>query len=298
MADDEDLELEQAARETQNEMLEKAFTPEPEKPEAEAPAERSRDERGRFARSEPAQPTAPQTEPAEEEKPEEQVPSWRLREIAEERRQAQAENDRLRAEFARVQTRLSQFEQQQRAAQQPPQPIDPVLDPQGFVKQFTERLTAEFDQRLQNMALTNDLKMAHRHYGERFERAYEAVLTEGQRGNHALVRQLASAPDAGEAIMRWFTHNEVLREVGQDIPAYKQRTREELLKDPEFLGQAVEAHRRLAAGNGQRPPNVVTNLPPSLSKATGQAEMPTGLQPMTDGSEAAIFNYAITAKRR
>jgi len=301
MADEEDaLEVEQAVRETEKEILDKAFSPPEEKPEEpEAPVQegRTRDpQTGRFTKAAP-EGEAPAGEQApEEEKPEEHVPSWRLREINEEKRRIEAERDQMRTEFARMQAQIAQFQRAQQAQQAPPPP-DPVLDPQGFARQVREEMRAEFFQQQASDRLTMNLEMAHLRHGDKFEKAYEALIVEGQRGNSQLVRHFVAQPNPGEAIVRWHTQNELLREVGADLPAYKQKTRDELLKDPEFLAQAVEAHHRLATG-GQSQPNTVVKLPPSLSKATGNAEQPSGPQPRTDGSESQIFAYAMQPKPR
>jgi hypothetical protein len=308
MADPEQVEVEQSVRETEDELLQGAFEPEPKgevEPEAKGPA---RDpETGRFAPKAPAQAepkgeaeAAPVEQPRKPEE-EEILPSWRAREINEERRAAVAELERMRVEHARMQAYIAQ----QQRAQTPPAaeapPPDPVIDTPGYTKWLEDKLRREFQQQQavvqQQQAidrLNYDLRFAHTTYGDRFEKAYEALVTEGQRGNRALVQHLTSQPSPGEAIMRWWTQSEVLREVGNDPSAYKQKTRDELLKDPEFLAQAVEAHRRLATGGGQ--PNAVVKLPPSLSKATGTSEVPQ--QTQTDGSEASIFAYAMQPNRR
>jgi hypothetical protein len=306
MADPEAQETEQLVRDTEDELLKSAFTDkEPDKPpeEGEAPkAERARDpETGRFAKRPDAGEAPPQTEgeklSPEPEKPEEHVPSWRLREINEERRRIEVERDQMRAEMARQQARLAEFERAQQRAQAPPPP-DPLIDPQGFAKQVRDEMRAEFMAQQQSDRLSMNLEMAHMRHGEKFEKAYEALIVEGQRGNAALVRHFVAQPNPGEAIVRWYTQNEVLREVGGDAQAYKQKTREQLLKDPEFLAQAIEASRQLAAGANGQPPNAVVKLPPSLSKATGNADMPAGPQPKSDGSDAGVFSYVMSQPRR
>ncbi len=237
------------------------------------------------------------TEPAKED---EVLPSWRAREINEERRQVQAELERTRAELARAQAWAQQQQRQAQPAQEPPAP-DPMLDYNAYTKYVQDKMRAEFMQQRAVDMLNMDLRMAHMQHGDRFEKAYEALVVEKQRGNQALVNHLTSQANPGEAIVRWHTQNEVLREVGPDPSAYKQKTREQLLNDPEFRAQA-EAHWREQAmghtsGNSGQPsrPNTVVRMPPSLSKATGSSEIP---QTSTDGSEAALFNYAMQPKRR
>jgi hypothetical protein len=305
MADQEQQEVFDAARETEDELLKGTFEAEqPQAEEAERPT-RARNADGTFARTQPEQPAEQPAEQSAEQsteqpaKPEEEelLPSWRAREINEERRRVQAENDAIRAEYARAQARLAQIEQAQQRAQQPaPELIDPVLDPKGFVKQFTENLTSQFEQRMQSMALTNNLEVAHVRYGETFEKAYEAVLTQGQRGNNALVRQLVTQPNPGEAIVRWYNDALIRSEVGNDLAGFRKKEREALLEDETFLQEASERLRQRALGgqNGQ-PPNTVVKLPPSLTRATGSADQSTA---SNDGSEEALFAYAMNSKRR
>lgn len=313
---DEDDDLEQIARDTENDLMQGAFEkepkPEPAEPEAK---ERARDpETGRYTKAQPAEASEGAADVVAEEqkvspdhherKPEEEeiLPSWRAREINEERRQAQAELERMRVEHARLQAWAAQ---QQRAAQpaQEPAPPDPVLDPAAYSKWVQDGLRREFMAQQTHDRLNMNLELAELRYGERFQKAFEALVIEGQRGNNQLVRQLVADPNrAGANIMRWYSQAEMEREVGPDFSAYKQKTREqlreELLNDPEHLAAAEQRLRDRAMGvNSGQPskPNTVVRMPPSLSKATGSADAPATA---TDGSEDALFAYAIQPKRR
>jgi hypothetical protein len=72
----------------------------------------------------------PEKAPVDDNAP--QVPSWRVREINEERRAALAERDALRAEKAQWEARQRPTEQP-KPAEQPAKP-DPLLDPEGYEK--------------------------------------------------------------------------------------------------------------------------------------------------------------------
>src|SRR5512139_3258659 len=169
MADDLNQEIDEAVSATDTEILNEAFQDEAPAAEPESPApekteapqgEQPRNERGQFAPKEAkaeADPKAPARTP-EDEAP---IPSWRAREIADERRQAQAERDQLRAELARMQARQAA----QQPQQQQQQDIDPLLDPQGFAN----KLRSEFNQQISRVELNANLKMAHRFHGEKFE---------------------------------------------------------------------------------------------------------------------------------
>src|SRR5262245_19900652 len=214
MADPELEDLQQSIRDTEDELLKGAFEPQAKEPEAEAPKEgRARDpETGRFTKAEPAaaesKPAAdeqpvdkPQGEPAE--RPDEQVPSWRLREINEEKRRAQQELETMRVEHARMQAYLAQLQRAQQPAAPATPPPDPLVDPNAY-NAYQDRRAEEREQRLlQQMAherLNMNLEMTHMRHGERFEKAYEALVTEGQRGNQQLVQQLVRQANPGEAI--------------------------------------------------------------------------------------------------
>lgn len=256
-----------------------------------------RNERGQFASREQSKAGADQQQEQPADGEQEQragddadgVPRWRLREIAEERRQAQAERDALRVELTKLQTQIAQ----RPAQQQQEQEIDPLLDPVGWQK----KIEAGFEEKIRTMALDMDLRVAHIRHGETFEKAYTALLEQGQRGNGQLVRQLVGNPQgAGDRIVSWFKNQELMRETKGDLNGFKKQIREELLKDPEFLKQAMEAARGQASG-GQQPgqqqgqrPNNITRLPPSLARQAGGSPNSDPID--TDDSEKAVFDYA------
>ena len=94
--------------------------------------------------------------------------------------------------------------------------------------------------------------------------------------------------------MNWHAQSEMLRTVGSDPEAYKAKLKEELLNDPEFIAQVQGHVRSQAMGGGQQPPRTVVRLPPSLAKVTGSsATADEDIRTQTDGSEAALFNYAL-----
>lgn len=294
MADD-DLELiNDAARETETEILENAFADEPEKAEpeeqpekAEAKSEPARTEDGKFKAKEEAKPAVEtKTEPEKSETVEDDkanVPSWRLREVADEKRALQAERDKLTGELAQMRMRMSALE---KPAEQPKQEdIDPLLDPHGFAK----RMEASFEAKRAEDRLNFNLGLAHVRYGEKFEQAYEALLTAAQSGNRQIVPQLTSQPNPGEAIVRWWSDQQTLKEVGNDPAAYKQKLKDEFLKDPEFLKAAMEAARNSANGSQPNGQNNITRLPPSLSRTAGSRADDTD---DGDDSEASIFASA------
>jgi hypothetical protein len=69
--------------------------------------------------------------------------------------------------------------------------------------------------------------------------------------------------DPGETLIQWHREEKAKAEVGTDLTAYKQRLRDEALKDPEFRKAAMEAWRANAEPLVNGRPRV--ELPPSLS---------------------------------
>lgn len=183
-----------------------------------------------------------------------QVPSWRVREINEEKRQLAAENERIKAELAQARALSSQ---QQPKEQQPEKPskVDPLLDPDGYAKQVREEIRNELLAERREESLQN----AAEKYGDEFKAAYAAAQ---QNIDPGLRARMQAARNPGETLIAWHRENQQRAEIGNDLTAYKQRLREEALKDPEFRKAAMAAWQEEAQQNTNGSPKVV--LPPSL----------------------------------
>jgi hypothetical protein len=274
MADNDQEVLSKALIENEKDLLENSFKDEPvkEQPEKEPEpkaAEPTRDETGKFATKEtkadkPIVEGEPKPDAAKVETDDKDghVPSWRLREVADARRAAETERDTLRSQLAQLNGRLQSLERPKDEPKQ--EDIDPLLDPQGFAK----RIESTFNARLTEERLNNNLALAHVRHGDKFEKAYNALLTTAQAGNRQIVPQITSQANPGEAIVRWYSDQETLKEVGSDPAKYKQTLLDEALKNPEFLAKAIEAAKVSA---GQPKQNTITRLPPSLSRTTGSS---------------------------
>src|SRR4051812_11619714 len=135
--------------------------------------QRARDEAGRFAKKEEPEPAEVVAE-VQAEKPvvddnASQVPSWRVREINEEKRAALAELETLRAERAQWQQR----QQQQPKAESAPkaETPDPLLDPEGYKNALRQELREE---RL-NEQREESLQRAADAHPDEFKEAYTAA---------------------------------------------------------------------------------------------------------------------------
>jgi hypothetical protein len=261
----------------------------------EAEAQRVRDERGRFKSATPEptseevpaeEPVAAQAEPAPPvEKDDARVPSWRLKEESDRRREAESGLAELRAEMRQMQMAMMQQRQPPTEVQTPE--VDIFADPQGFVQQ----LQSNFQQQLATMRLESSLKDAHRTHGDKFNQAYEAFSQHvSQTRDQATYQRVMATNDPGEALVGWWKDQQLHKELGgSDLQSFLEKQREEWLKDPSVQAKVIEAFK---ATQQATQPNSLTNLPPSLSKATASAS------PHDFGSSGNdIYSYA-TAKRK
>jgi hypothetical protein len=248
-------------------------------PEATMPAQESRvrDDKGRFASAAP-EPTSqeeakevspspvaePEVATAPVEKEDARVPSWRLKEESDRRREAEQHLQELRSEFQQM--RMAMMQQQQRPEPSQVPEVDIFADPQGFVQQ----LQGNFDQRLRTLQLENSLRFAHYAHGEKFNEAYGAFTDHVSRTrDQATYQRVMSASDPGEALVGWFKDQQLQKELGgSDLKTFMERQREEWLKDPAVQAKVIEAFK---ATQQASQPSQLTNIPPSLSKATSSA---------------------------
>jgi hypothetical protein len=213
------------------------------------------------------------------------VPSWRLKEITEERRAAQAERDAFKQQ--RDQLAFEQQEFRRRLAQlekppeQPTEP-DPLLNPREY-REFMER---RFEERLVNERREMSLQSAKRTYKEEFDQAYEAAQ---KFVDPALRARMQHSSDPGETLIGWFRELKIRAEVGNDPAAYRKKVGDEMLKDPEFRKRAMEAWRTEAQGNqhSERP-----MLAPSLNGISRSAAALRASQ--ADLSDDALWDSTLT----
>jgi hypothetical protein len=182
------------------------------------------------------------------------VPSWRLREINEEKRRATEEADRLKAELAAL--RQAQPRQQEQPKPDMPAKPDPLLDPEGYAKAVRDEIREEIIAERRETSL----HAAHAKYTTEFEEAYSAAQ---KAVDPALKARMQTSRDPGETLIQWHREQKTRQEIGGDLNAYKQRLREEALKDPEFRKAAMAAWQAEATPLTNGRPNVA--LPPSIN---------------------------------
>lgn len=186
-------------------------------------------------------------------------PEWRIKEDAERARAAENDLANERAEKAALRQRLEALERQNQPAQKVEKTEDepdPLLQP----KEYREFIEKRIEERILNDRREFSLAAAHKTYKEEFEEAYAAAQQKINPGLKALMQQ---SRDPGETLIQWHREEKARAEVGTDLNAYKQRLREESLKDPEFRKTALEAWRADAEPQNNGRPRV--SLPPSLN---------------------------------
>jgi hypothetical protein len=225
--------------------------------------------------AEPAEPVEEKPEPVVEEKPAEvvepvvaekpavddnapQVPSWRVREINEEKRQIAAENERMKAELAQLRQAPRQAEQP-KPAEKPARP-DPLLDPDGYAAAIRQELREEALNERREESLLRAREANQAEFDEAYAAAQKAV-------DPALKARMQATRDPGKTLLEWHREQKTRAEVGNDLAAFRQREQERLLSDPAFLAKAIEKARGQAQTTqpGKAP---AVSLPPSLTRAT------------------------------
>lgn len=251
---DEDLFNDAVSDETSDDPI--VSEPVVEQPEREV----ARDEAGRFAaKEEPASDVvAEQVDKPAVDDNAPQIPSWRLREIREERDELKRQ-----LEEARRQTVAPP-----RQEVQPPAKVekpDPLLDPEGYEKYLDDK----FEAKRLNDRREMDLELTRQANTEAFDTAHNEAMRLKSVGDPAFVelaQKMQSTTNPGKVLLKWHQERQMKAEIGDDLAAYKQRQREELMKDPEFRKAAMEAWRNDAQPQTNGRPRV--DLPPSMSSAS------------------------------
>lgn len=252
------------------------------------PVAQPRDDHGRFAPKQQAEAVAPEIktpEPelhAQEPQPQLQgIPPWRLKEEADARRAAEERAARLEREFEEL--RRLQVQQQPKPE---PRPVPNVFeDPDGYTRYVQDQQSSHLHQsRMEARFELSETLMRDKMGDEKFEELRKWAL--GKTSDPAFeAKVMGSRHPWGEA-SRLFDQERVLSQVGNDPNAWFEKQLEERLKDPALQTKLIERLR----GNVQQSRPSVTQLPPSLNKAT--AASPPG-DDDEDGSDAGLLKSAL-----
>jgi hypothetical protein len=248
-------------------------------PAADAPAEQEsgqpRDEHGRFAPKSEEQPE-PKAEVKPEAREDAQIPSWRLREIREER-------DMLRQQLAEIQRGL--------AARQPQQekPVKPDLfeKPDEAIRYGAQELVDPVKQEMSAMREEFSKMYAVDKYGEeKVTEAFSNLDRAAKMGDPeavAVVQRVKQSMTPYQDIMKWHEKQSVYSQIGNDPNAWFEKQLEErLAKDEAFKAS-------IAAKLAPEKPRPVVNLPPSLNRA---AAAQAALEEGGDLSNESLFAFA------
>jgi len=265
-----------------------------------------RDEHGRFAEkpreteakpaetaAQPATEPPPQAQPPTDKPDDEagQVPSWRLRELREER-------DALARRFEDAERQRHAFErqlQQLQAAQKPKEPVDFFADPNAAMQQSLSPYEAklqEYERRLAQADFRAALADAKAEYGASTIKEMESAVKKAMEAGHPdlpmLSLQMQNSADPIGIAMQWYKNQKLVQETGGDPAAYRQRILDEAMKDPAYQAKVLEAARAQAGTQSNVRPNI--SLPTSLNKASGTAG-----NAASDGdmSDEALFRHAM-----
>lgn len=192
------------------------------------------------------------------------IPKWRRAEMAEARRKAETEATEARQALATERAEKVELKRRLDALEKPVPKVEDEVDPLIDPKAYREQIKKELREEILNDRREASLQAAHKTYKAEFEDAYKLA---GERVDLALKAKMQGSRDPGETLMQWYREQKTVQEIGGDLTAYKQRLRDEALKDPEFRKAAMEAWRTGAAPaqpNGR--PKI--DLPPSLNGAS------------------------------
>lgn len=222
------------------------------------------------------------------------VPSWRMRELREERdaalRRSQETEQRLTRQIAELQGRLPK--------QEPQQAPDVFEDPNRFLEHGVSQAVNPIKSEMVQLREFYSRREAVREFGQdKVDAAYKAIA-DGMQSRDPEVfatyqRAMQSMDPFGE-IVRWHQQKSVYQQIGADPEAwFNKQLEERLAKDPAFqaklLGQAQQQVRSTqgVAAN-------VVRIPPSLNKV-GSATSSTAAS--GDVSDHDLFEEVTNARR-
>lgn len=258
-------------------------------------AEQPRDEHGRFAAREAEQvqeqqPEGQAAQAAAFDGDDAQVPSWRMREIREERdaalRRSQETEQRLMRQIAELQSRLPKQETQV---------PDLFEKPNEFLEHGISQAVSPIKSQLGQLTEFYSRRDAIREHGQDTVNAAYKAIAEGLQGRDpeavaAYQRAMQSMDPFGD-IVTWHQQRAVFQQIGKDPNAWFEKHLEERMKDPAFAGSLLGRIQQGAAAaqpNGSAKP--IVKLPPSLNRV---ASAQGATADDSDMSDDALFAHAM-----
>ncbi len=257
-----------------------------------------RDEAGRFATKTDeapqagAAPTQQQPDAVTEAKDEGgNVPSWRLREIREERDAHARRVQEIEQQASTYQQQMAAMQRQLAEFQRPKQePVDFYVDPQAAFKQQLSPYEERIAGLEAELRMSTSRAMAVAEHGvkavQEAEKAVDDAVARNDPSLQTLTAQLRVSRDPVGTALRWHSNNQLLRETGGNISAYRDKILADAMKDPAYQAKVIEAAR----GQPGAPPNI--KLPPSLNRTAGSGVSASELS-SEDMSDRALFQQAV-----
>lgn len=264
----------------QGDLFRQVMSDPPPPPPAEAPSEPA-----------PPAPAGTETQPPAPATPappaDENIPSWRLREESEARRQAESRAQTLENRLREIEGHI------QRAAGER-KPTNFFEDPARATQEAVNAVLAPFIANTQQQFHQLGRMVAESaHGGQGVADAEEAFLKamEARTLDPADYERVVQAPNRYDAVVKWHKRSQTLSLVGSDPMAWFESQLTERLKDPTFTAKIFEAmQNRPPTGGGS------VQLPPSLSSMPG-----AGARAKQDGplsmADPSLFDYAFRQGR-
>ena len=247
-----------------------------------------RDDQGRFATK---AEEAPAIEPVATEpqgKEEAYVPSWRLREMREEReaadRRYQEHQQQWQRQIAELQARLPKEE---------PKPAPDVFeDPNKFleygVRQHVDPIKSEVQEVREYYSRA---RAEDKHGPEKVQTAYTWVamgMNTKDPEIMAVYQRAMRSPDPYDVLVKAHQQREVFSQIGNDPNAWFERELEKRLADPQFASAQLQRIQTGVRSSPQTPNQI--KLPPSIGKVPSSH---AASDDVGDMSDAGIFAHAM-----
>jgi hypothetical protein len=303
MPDDDDENLFNSALTDDSPAPDPEAAPQPEEsPETPDDGSQPRDERGRFAPKgadapaqaqqpqEPPQPDVPAQQPQQHQRQEahDAIPPWRLKEEAEARRAAEARAAEMERRAADLERQFAEIRKQN---EQPPKVPDIYEEPKAFVDHHVGAAIDPVKQEMDRLREFYSQRDAVREHGaEKVKAAYDA-LDQALRARDpeavGVYQRVKQSLDPFGDIVRWHLKQTVFSKIGSDPDAWFEQQLEARMKDPAHQAKLLE---RIRGQVQQQPNRPVTQLPPSLNKATSS---PPSEDDDDDQSEGGLLKSAL-----
>jgi|SRR5215469_1745623 len=182
-----------------------------------------------------------------------------------------------------LEARVAQYEERERLAQQQQQrpQYDHITQPAEYTDQRLQEVMSPVLRQIYSALAHTNRALAYQIYGQdevdQAHREFDAESATG-RMHPAENFRVMSQVNPFAAAVEWRRSRQMMSEVGNDPRAYRERLREELLQDPEFLGRAVEAARAQASGRPITvPPRVAQRAAPQPMRPQQRSPLPPSI---------------------